>query len=52
MTNPEMVVTRAESFPQEEKTEIKKETTRPMMPLWEIDRDFGGEESVSGGSSK
>ncbi len=41
MTNPEMVVTRAESLPQEEKTEIKKETTKPMMPLLRIDRSRG-----------
>lgn len=42
-----MVVTSAESFPQEEKTEIKKETTRPMMPLWRLIESFlVGEESM------
>ena len=32
MINPAMVVIRAESFPSEEKREIRKETTRPTIP--------------------
>lgn len=34
MMKPAMVVMRAESRPREEKREIKKATTRPMMPVF------------------
>ena len=34
MTKPATVVMRAESRPREEKREIKKETTRPTIPVF------------------
>jgi len=36
MTNPKMVVIRAESLPRDEKREIKKDRTNPIHPAGDV----------------